>query len=166
MSIVINSNSGTCEYFTLGRGWPCANIFGAFIQRPRRIDLFSLYVFSFRISDHVIVPHRTVFFKCSLMHVHPRACVCIINETTKGGLYWENKTYKVKRSIRNWTIEEGEGKCPWGIITRARACNLVPRAYGESSIRRYSMLPSIRTVPVSGHLKQKLNSWGALFSYR
>ena len=28
------------------------------------------------------------------------------------------------------------------------------------------MLPSIRTVPVSGHLKQKLNFWGGLFSYR
>ena len=27
------------------------------------------------------------------------------------------------------------------------------------------MLPSIRTVPVSGHLKQKLSFWGALFSY-
>ena len=32
--------------------------------------------------------------------------------------------------------------------------------------RKYSMLPSIRTVPVSGHLKQKLNFWGALFSFR
>ena len=31
---------------------------------------------------------------------------------------------------------------------------------------KYSMLPSIRTVPVSGHLKQKLNFWGALFSSR
>ena len=31
---------------------------------------------------------------------------------------------------------------------------------------RYSMLPSIRTVPVSGHLKQKLNFWGAIFSSR
>ena len=30
----------------------------------------------------------------------------------------------------------------------------------------YSMLPSIRTVPVSGHLKHKLNFWGALFSSR
>ena len=30
----------------------------------------------------------------------------------------------------------------------------------------YSMLPSIRTVPVSGHLKQKLNFSGALFTYR
>ena len=26
----------------------------------------------------------------------------------------------------------------------------------------YSMLPSIRTVPVSGHLKQKLTFWGAV----
>ena len=30
----------------------------------------------------------------------------------------------------------------------------------------YSMLPSIPTVPVSGHLKQKLDFWGALFSSR
>ena len=30
----------------------------------------------------------------------------------------------------------------------------------------YSMLPSIRTVPVSGHLKQKLTFWGNFFSYR
>ena len=32
--------------------------------------------------------------------------------------------------------------------------------------QQYSMLPSIRTVPVSGHLKQKLSFWGALFSSR
>ena len=30
----------------------------------------------------------------------------------------------------------------------------------------YSMLPGIRMVPVSRQLKQKLNFWGALFSYR
>ena len=47
------------------------------------IDLFSLYV-SFSLSDHVMVPQRTVSFKCRLMHVHPRAYVCIINEKTKG----------------------------------------------------------------------------------
>ena len=34
------------------------------------------------------------------------------------------------------------------------------------SIKLYSMLPSIRTVAVSGHLKQKLNFRGALFSSR
>ena len=48
----------------------------------------------------------TVFcFKFRLMHVHPCACVCIINEKTKGKfpgehyvvVYLENKTYKVKK---------------------------------------------------------------------
>ena len=41
------------------------------------------------------------------MHVRPRAYVCVINEKTKRkipwrtprGLNWENKTYKLKRSI-------------------------------------------------------------------
>ena len=42
------------------------------------IDVFS-WKFCFRISDHVMVPHRTVFFKCHLMHVYPRAYVCIEN---------------------------------------------------------------------------------------
>jgi len=32
-------------------------------------------------------------------------------------------------------------------------------------IKPYSMFPSIQPVPVSGHLKQKLNFWGALFQF-
>ena len=47
------------------------------------IDLFSLYVL-FSLADHVMVPQRTVSFKCRPMHVHPRAYACIINEKTKG----------------------------------------------------------------------------------
>ena len=47
------------------------------------IDLFSLYFF-FSLPDHVMVPQRTVSFKCRLMHMHPRAYACIINEKTKG----------------------------------------------------------------------------------
>ena len=65
-------------------------------------------MFCFPITDHVMVPKRTVSFNCRLMHVHPHAYVCnIINEKTKGkfpkesiGLYWETKTYKLKRSIK------------------------------------------------------------------
>ena len=47
------------------------------------IDLFNLYVL-FSLSNHVMGPHRTVSFKCRLMHVHSRAYACIINEKTKG----------------------------------------------------------------------------------
>ena len=39
--------------------------------------------------------------------------------------------------------------------------------YEEKATKNeYSMLPSFRTVPVSEHLKQKLNFWDTLFSYR
>ena len=49
-----------------------------------RIDLLAC-MFCFPITDHVMVPKRTVSFNCRLMHVHPRAYVCnIINEMTKG----------------------------------------------------------------------------------
>ena len=62
-------------------------------------DLFSLYVL-FSLADHVMmVPQRTVSFKCRLMHVYPRVYACIINEKTKGNclenITWpelENKT--------------------------------------------------------------------------
>ena len=37
-----------------------------------RIDVFSLY------------PRELFFFKCRLIHAHPCAYVCIINEKTKG----------------------------------------------------------------------------------
>ena len=70
------------------------------------IDLFSLY-FLFSLSDHVMVPQRTVSFRCRLMHVHSSACACIINEKDKKKIPWrtsrglnrENKTYQLKRFI-------------------------------------------------------------------
>ena len=40
-------------------------------------------MFCFLISDHVMIPQRTVSSKCPLMHVHPRAYVSIINEKIK-----------------------------------------------------------------------------------
>ena len=52
-------------------------------------DLFGLYVL-FSLADHVMVPQRTVSFKCRLMHMHPRAYVCIINEKTKDKFPREN----------------------------------------------------------------------------
>ena len=45
---------------------------------------FLACMFCFSITDHVMVPQRTVSFKCRLIHLYPRACVCIINEKTKG----------------------------------------------------------------------------------
>lgn len=36
------------------------------------IDFFSFMV-CIPISDHVMVPKRTAFFKCYSMHVHPHA---------------------------------------------------------------------------------------------
>ena len=65
------------------------------VQRTRRSrGNYTLLAckFCFPISGHVMVPQRTVFFVClfvflfkfRLMHVHPRAYVCIINEKTKG----------------------------------------------------------------------------------
>ena len=53
------------------------------------MDLLSL--FCFPISDNVMVPQRTVSFKCRLMHVHPHAFVCIINEKTKGKVPGEHQ---------------------------------------------------------------------------
>ena len=47
------------------------------------IDLFSFYVL-FSLSDHVMSTPENCSFKCRLMHMHPRAYVCIINEKTKG----------------------------------------------------------------------------------
>ena len=40
------------------------------------------------------------FFQMASVHVHPRAYVCIINESQKANsLIWENKTYKLNKSI-------------------------------------------------------------------
>ena len=50
---------------------------------PIEKNLFSLYVL-FSLSDHVMGSQRTVSFKCRIMHMHPRAYACIVNETTKG----------------------------------------------------------------------------------
>ena len=69
-------------------------------------DLFSLY-FLFSLSDHVMVPQRTVSSRCRLLHVHSSACACIINEKDKKKIPWrtsrglnrENKTYQLKRFI-------------------------------------------------------------------
>ena len=68
-------------------------------------DLFSLNVL-FPISDNLMVPQRTVSFKCHLIHAYPRASVCIIYERQKvnspENIEWYelgNKTYKIKRSI-------------------------------------------------------------------
>ena len=53
-----------------------------------------------------MVPQRTVSFKCRPMHVNPRAYVCITYEKRKislrksRGLTWENKKYKLNRSIK------------------------------------------------------------------
>ena len=55
------------------------------------IALFSLYVL-FSLSDHVMGPQRTFSFKCRLMHMHPRAYVCIIHEKTTGNCL-ENITW-------------------------------------------------------------------------
>ena len=39
---------------------------------------FLACLFCFPISDNMMVPQRTFSFKCCLMHVNPRAYVCII----------------------------------------------------------------------------------------
>ena len=83
-------------------------------------------MFCFPISDNVLVPQRTVSFKCRLMHMHPHAFVCTINEKTKGKfpgehrVVWIGKTkiYKLKRSIISGTrnrfssypYEKGDGR--------------------------------------------------------
>ena len=62
-------------------------------------------MFCFPISDHVMVPQRTVSFKCpvSCIHVHG-TCIRLaykrqIPQRTSRGLNWENKTYRLKWSI-------------------------------------------------------------------
>ena len=36
------------------------------------LDIFS-FMFCIPISDHVMVPQRTAFFKCHSVHTHPHA---------------------------------------------------------------------------------------------
>ena len=48
-------------------------------------------MFCFPITDHVMVPQKTVSFKCCLIHVYPRAYVCISNEKTKGKFPGEHR---------------------------------------------------------------------------
>ena len=61
------------------------------------------------IFPHVIVLQRTVSFKFCL-HLHT-VYVCIIYEKTKGkfpcDLHWENKTYKLYKSIISQIFEMG-----------------------------------------------------------
>ena len=79
----------------------------SFWQNMMNIDFFWLGMFSFPISDHVIIPKRTVSFKCRPMHVHPSTYACNLWQEkrhipwrTARGLNWESKTYKLKRSIQ------------------------------------------------------------------
>ena len=48
------------------------------------VDTLLACLFCFPFSDHLMVPHRTVSFKCYPMHLHSRGYVCIIYEKTKG----------------------------------------------------------------------------------
>ena len=41
---------------------------------------FLACLFCFPISDNIMMPQTTFSFKCCLMHVNPRAYVCIITE--------------------------------------------------------------------------------------
>ena len=64
-------------------------------------DLFCLNVL-FPISDHLMVPQRTVSFKCGLMHAYPRASVCIIYEKTKGKFPGEHRVIWIgKQNIQD-----------------------------------------------------------------
>ena len=73
-------------------------------------DLLSLYVL-FSHFMYVLVPQRTVSFKCHLMHVHPRAYVCIINKNAnflgEHHVVWIVKTKPtslLKRFIKNFFL--------------------------------------------------------------
>ena len=60
--------------------------------------MFSGCMSCFPILDHVMVPQKTLF----QLSFYASAHVCIICEISLGtsrGLNWENKTYKLKRSI-------------------------------------------------------------------
>ena len=58
-------------------------------------------MFCFPISDHIMVPQRTVSFKCHPMHVHPKLCLHNLwkDKDKFPGEHWKSKTYKLKRSI-------------------------------------------------------------------
>ena len=73
------------------------------------IDLFSFYVL-FSLSDHVMSTPENRSFKCRLMHMHPRAYACIINEKTKGNCL-ENIT---------WSELENKGLFMWRLGTPGR----------------------------------------------
>ena len=73
------------------------------------MDLFSLYVLFSHFRPRGVTLGMS-FSKCRLMHVHMYAysfCyACMHNKRkiplgTSRGLKWENKTYKLKRSIEN-----------------------------------------------------------------
>ena len=86
------------------------HIFFFFAAEPREWRLraaktkdFLACLFCFPISDNIMMPQTTFSFKCCLMHVNPRAYVCIITEIpwrTSRGLNQENKVYKLKGLFR------------------------------------------------------------------
>ena len=88
MKIIMMKKIGS--HYSLSIKQKSMNIFVKLVQvlncymwDTNRIVVFSS-MFCFPISDDVIVPQRIVSFNCRLMHVHPCAYVCIINEKTKG----------------------------------------------------------------------------------
>ena len=65
--------------------------------------------FCFPNTGHVIILQRTVPFKFRLIQVHMYICTYVIYEKAKAksswDLYWENKTYKLKRSIGHCHVQ-------------------------------------------------------------
>ena len=79
------------------------------IQQAPQQTLFQLVCFVFPITEYVMVPQRTenCFFPTS-SYSRASPCKCMHNKrkdkrqipwTASRGLNWENKTYKLKRSI-------------------------------------------------------------------
>ena len=95
-----------------------------------KIDLFTWYVL-FPNSGHVIILWRTVSFKFLPIHVHMYA-QCMKRQRVKfpWDLYWENKTYKLKRSIEpvntyNVRFGGGGGRgLPGGVLGRVQICDM------------------------------------------
>ena len=65
-------------------------------------------MFCFPISDQVMVPQRTVSFKCRPMHMHPYACVCVISKKAN---FLENRLGYYK-GISVWNFWQPYFHCP------------------------------------------------------
>ena len=111
----------------------------------------------FPISDHVKVPQQTVSFKCRPLGT----CICLHSDEiywrTSRGLYWESKTYKLKRSYVSWSSIFSCITVKWGIVQSRSHGSLPSFLEGEIACSRCSD----RGNSAKRCEQKKITMWGA-----